>query len=942
MSTFGNMKKISLILAGMFLALAMSGANQAAEGSRKSFSDLFKSKNVQKAANMKVLKLGNGLQAVIEENHSAPVVALQVWVKAGSADESDDQAGVAHLIEHMIFKGSEKFGVGELANTIESKGGEINAFTDNDFTVYHTVIASRFTELALDLFSDSVLHPKFDSEELYREREVVLEEIRRQGDNPGIQIYLKLMGLAYQAYPYRRPVIGYQNTVGSFEQEQLLKFFNCHYRPKDMIVVLVGDIGEKDAAGLLKKYFGKEKNQAEACPAVNPRSVSEPEQAEFKPGISPGKLERAYISLGWKIPGFGAADMAGLDLLASILGQGESSRLTENVRDSKKLVDQIWAYSNTPVGPGIFIIGASLDPANLVGAGSEILKQVDRIRDQGVFDWELERAKRQLESDSIYARESVEGRSRRLGFFSAVANNPDYEKIYLDQVEKVDAKEIQRLAQKYLTVSRLAFAGMVPEGNYQPDLEGKLKAALLEESGRKAAPEVAEKAGTVVSARLWPIASYAGSGALVSDPKRYVLANGIRLIVRENHYVPLVSVRAGFPGGVRFEDETNNGVFNFIAEMLTEGTKTLSAQEIHRRIEALAGNISGFAGKNTFGASLTIPSANFDPGLELFSDLVQNPGFPDSDVNRIRSLILASLKREQDQPRIMVTNMFLKTLFHNYPYRFDPLGTEAAVKKINRLRLLETYQRFAGPNNLVIAVSGDVNAEQVKARMAQLFGNWQTAPAAITAPPPEPALLEPRISETEREGMQAQIMMGWLGTTVSASDQPGMDVFSEVLGGMSGRLFLELREKKSLAYEVSSFHMEGPELGYVGGYIGCAPEKKQEAIDGMKSEFEKMKSAQLSDEELSRARNGLIGGYEIDLQSNMSVAAHMFMDEVLGLEFGHWQKYASRIEQVTAGQIQGLANKYFGPGYALVVINPKPAANEESPAGPPDSENPDK
>ena len=922
------MKKI-IILASIFFTLTLGSAPEDdGKGSKKVFPDfsLLKPTKIQKVDGMKIVKLGNGIQAVIEENHSAPVVALQIWVKAGSADETDDLAGVAHLIEHMIFKGSEKFGVGELANQIESRGGEINAYTGTDYTVYHTVISKRFLEIAMDLLSDSVLHPNFDPEELYREREVVLEEIRREGDNPGIRVYQELMSLIYQAYPYRRPVIGYQNTVGQFEREHLLRFFECHYSPENIIVVLVGDFEEKDALSLLKKYFGKEKSAK--CTGPNPRAVSEPELTEMKVSLSPSQLERAYVSLAWKIPEFGHSDMPALDILATILGQGESSRLIETVRNKKKLVDQIWAYSDTPVGPGVFLIGMTMDPGKVIPASEEIFAQLNRIKEFGVYDWELERAKRQIESDSIYARETMNGRARRLGFFAYLARNPDYEKVYLDQIQKVDSREIQRVAQKYLSSSRLAIAGLVPEKSFSPELDKKLKDALLKQAVKAPEPQVAEKLSGISSNPLLPIPLVSAKSEPVSEPKRFVLKNGVRLLVRENHYVPLVAVRAGFLGGVRFENQNNNGVFNFIAEMLTEGTKTLSATEIHRRIESLAGSVSGFSGKNSFGASMLIPSQNFEPGLELFSDLLLNPAFPAEDVKRIKMLILAAIKREQDQPRIVVRNLFLETLYSQHPYRLNPLGTEASVKKITSQQLQETYKSFASPENLVIAVSGDVDAEMVKAKIEALFGNWQTSSASVPNPLPEPVFSEPRITEIEREAVQTQIMIGWLGTTITAQDQPVIEVLSEVLGGMSGRLFMELRDKKSLAYEVSAYHLEGLESGYLAGYIGCAPEKKQEAIDGMKQEFERLKQELVSEGELARAKNSLIGAYEIELQSNMSVAGHLFVDELMGLGFGNWLKYQQKIEQVSAEQIKETAQKYIGNGYALVIINPKPEKKE--------------
>ena len=882
-----------------------------------------------KAENMKIIKLKNGVQAVLVENHSAPVVALQVWVKAGAGDESDAQAGIAHLIEHMMFKGSEKFPAGELANQIESKGGILNAFTSSDFTVYWTVISSRFYETSMELFADAVFNPRFDSEELDREREVVLEEIRRGEDNPRNKLYDQLMSLAFKAYPYRRPVIGYQDTVSGFERESLMRFFNCHYRPANMIVVLDGDFDPAEAIPSLKNYFGQEKKN-QACEDLDQRKTVEPLQAEMRLKLEAAKLNRGYFALAYKIPPYGDPDMAGLDLLSVILGEGESSRLTEKVRNQEKLVDEIWSYAQTPRGPGLLIIGASLELKNLEAATLEILGQVNLLKQKGVEDWELDRAKRLIESEAIYTRETMEGNARRIGFFTSIINDPDYEKKYLDQVEKVTTDDIKRVAEKYLAISSITFSGILPAA--QSGDEDSLKKNMLAANAKPAEPLAGEKP-KMQSAELWPIPSPAKGREMVSAPKRFILKNGIRVLVRENHCVPLVSVRAGFPGGVRFENDANNGVFNLLAEMFTEGAKELSSADIHRQSEALAANITGFSGRNNFGLTMTVPSPNFNQAIELFAALLKEPSFPKKEFERMRALSLAALKREQDQPRIMAQRLFLQTLYQSYPFRLNPLGSEDSLKKLKRDDLAALYKRFGAGQRLVIGISGDVNADQVRSRLEQLFADFNQSAEAITPPLPEPGFSEPRVKEVPREAAQTQIVFGWLGTTLSAADEPAMEVFSEILGGMSGRLFVELRDKKSLAYEVSAFHLEGLEPGYISGYIGCAPGKKDEALKSMLQEFERMKTSPASEDEISRAKNSLIGSHEIELQNNLNIASHLFADEIYELGFGYWQGYAGRIQKVSWQDLQAVAGKYLTSGYALAVLNPAAAPLQKSPEG---------
>jgi len=922
------MKKRFFILWGVLCwgLFSQSQIYGAKSGQAKIWNFKLKNQSFRKAETMKMIKLKNGLEAVIQENHSAPVVSVQVWVKAGSKDESDDLAGVAHLIEHMIFKGSEKFGPGEVASLVESKGGEINAFTTNDFTVYYVTISSRFFELALEALSDSIFKPEFDEDELEREREVVLEEIRRQEDNPRVKLYQELMALSYQSHPYRRPVIGYQDTVGKMERKQILSFWDCYYQPSNIIVSIVGDLNREQTEKLVKKYFGNLKTPGISCSLSEVRNLSEPAQNQLRTKFKFSQLEQGYIYLGFKIPEFGHPDMPALDLLATILGQGESSRLVETVRNEQKLVHQVWSYSSTPKGPGLFIIGASLEPKNLLKASEAITSQIASIKKSGVQDWELERAKRQIESDAIYARETMQGNARRIGFFSALISDPGYEEKYLSNIEKVSAQEIQKITKKYLTSFSLNFVGLLPASASLPakpnQLEEELKGVVSRAEEKLSEPVKSGYQPLISSSPLWPLSQPASKPQIVSLPKRFVLKNGIRLLVRENQYVPIVSVRAGFLGGLRFENEQTNGVFNLIAEMLTEGTKTMNSNEIHREIESLAGSITGFSGRNSFGLTMTVPSPNFEKSLGLLASLIQEPVFPEEDLNRVRGLVLASLRREQDQPRILVNNLFFETLYTQHPYRLNPLGKEESLKKLTREELLNFYQLFSVPEKLVIAISGDVNGEQVKAKLEELFQGWEKSSESIAPPAPEPGFDQLREKIITRKASQTQIMVGWLGAEISSPDQPGIEVLSEILAGMSGRLFVELRDKKSLAYELGAYHLEGIETGYISGYIGCAPEKKPEAINGILTEFEKLKEESVSEEELNRAKNSLIGSYEIGLQNNLNVASHMFFDEVFNLEFGHWQRYAERIEKVSAEDIQRVAKKYLTKGYALAIIEP--------------------
>ncbi|MDO9124882.1 MAG: pitrilysin family protein, partial [Deltaproteobacteria bacterium] len=335
----------------------------------------------------------NGLKVILEENRTSPVVALQVWVKTGSADERDDEAGMCHFIEYMIFKGTEKRKVGEMAKEIESLGGSINAYTSYDQTVYHITIASRYADIALDILADAVQHSVFDPAELEKEREVILEEIRMGEDDPSRKLFRQTTATAFQRHPYGRPVIGYEKTIRAITRDQMLAFFKRWYTPDRIFFVVAGDFDlqemEKKARALFKEF----KRPSERLP----ERLKEPEQKEIRSKLTFGNFKETYLQMVVPISSVTHEDTPGLDVLEQILGGGETSRLVQKVKLEKGLVHSISASAYTPKDPGLFIIGATLQAENLERAVEEILKEVNRLIQEGVTAEELYRVRVNVE-----------------------------------------------------------------------------------------------------------------------------------------------------------------------------------------------------------------------------------------------------------------------------------------------------------------------------------------------------------------------------------------------------------------------------------------------------------------------------------------------------------------------------------------------------------------
>lgn len=849
--------------------------------------------------------LASGLTVILREMHTAPVVALQVWIKVGSADEKDDEAGITHLIEHMLFKGTTKRRVGQIAWEVENAGGEINAWTSHDETVFHLTIPSRNFAAGLDIMSDAVQHSSFDSRELEREKEVVLEEIRMRSDQPTTVLMEELFANAYRVHPYRREVIGFEETVRSFTRDKVLAYYRKWYRLDNMTLVVTGDFQQDKALKAIESAFMQE--DFPSVKGMKRQRPEEPPQENFRGVVLRHQVQKAYLNMAYHIPSITHADVYPLDVLASILGQGESSRLYQKIKQEQGLVFTVSAEAFTARDPGVFLLTSMLDGAKAKAAVTAITEEISRLESSPPSTDELERAKRNLASAFIYQKETVQGEGRQLGYFETVLGDVAYEQTYLHQLNRVTVADVVRVARHYLTSQNLTIALMLPE----KEAVG-VTADALEGAVRKTATSPARSEAEEMSAKTM----------------KYVLPNGITLLVRENRRLPLVSMQAAFLGGVRVEKASTNGLTNFVAEMLTKGTAQRTALQIAEEIEDMAGALNGFSGRNSFGASCTVLSQFFERGAELFADVLLHPSFPPEELEKKRQELLASIDQKMDQPVSYTVTTFDRLFFGSHPYGMDPLGTKDTVRNFSAQDLREWYASLARPGNMVISVVGDVDQEVVRQKMEKLFqgmaGTAQELPTVENAAIPAAAR-----KEEVRRGSWAQshIMLGFPGVDLKDQDKYPLRVLNAILGGQGGRLFKELRDHQSLAYAVTSFAWEGVDPGYLAFYIACAPGKVDTATSGISAEIKKLIQERIRPEELERAKSYLLGDFAISHQSNRSWASELALNELYGLGYDYSAVYLDKVLQVSAEEVQRVAKKYLNLERAtLLLVQPEQAA----------------
>lgn len=842
--------------------------------------------------------LDNGLKVVLIEDHSAPVVALNVWVRVGSADEKTAEAGMAHVFEHMLFKGTERRAVGEIASTVEAAGGNINAFTSFDMTVYHITMASRDAAVGVDVLADAVQYSTFDPGELEREEDVVLEEINRSEDSPRRAISRATFETTFTRHPYALPVIGTAESVKSFTREGLLAFFHKWYVPNNMTFVAVGDLDPEETLAQMKAAFANAKPR----PDLEHPRATEPEQTGVRSKIVRSEFEQTLLGISYPATRFSDPDTPYLDLLSLVLGGGDSSRLYRNVKDREELVHGISAGAYTPLDPGLFMIDAVLEGDKIEATIEAVAEEIERLRSFGPGQAELERARVNLLSSEVHEKETMQGQARKYGYYETLADGIEAQEKYLDALRTATPDDLKRVAQSYLRSDRASVVVLLGKGIRDDLNDNALIAALDVGSGIER--------------------SIARGEQLRGGIHQYTMTNGLRVIVKPNKTIPLVSMRLSFLGGLLAETESTQGITSFLSDVWERGTEQRSAAQLAAEIEGIAGSLEGFSGRNSFGLTAEFLKDSLDTGLDLFADTLLHPAFDPDEIQKARKERLAALARSEDNLSSKAFEIFQREIYPGHPYRFRAIGTAESIGKIDRDALATYYGTYAQPSNGVLSIVGDVDPDAIVESLSQHLSEWSGGEETVSLPdrtlPAPPS--KPRETSLTKNKNQVHIVMGFPGLTLDDPDLPALEVLTQILSGQGGRLFLELRDRQSLAYSVTAFSIEGLDPGIFGVYIASAPDKLDQSLAGLRSELEKLLAGPIGEDELNRSRAYLIGSQAVSLQRYSSQASLLSLDSLYGMGADRHLDYEKKIEAVTLEDVNRVAHRLIQLDKPVVAI----------------------
>ena len=829
--------------------------------------------------------LPNGLTLLVQEDHSAPVASVQAWVATGSIHEGAWLgAGLSHLLEHMLFKGTATRSTNAIAQAVQDEGGYINAYTSFDRTVYWIDVPATGTATAIDLLADACMNSTLPADEFVKEQEVIRREFAMVADDPDRVNSHQLFSTAYRAHAYSHPVIGHLDLFNQLTRDDVMAYYKARYVPNNLTFVVVGDVDAAAVLTQLETFFAPYPRRALPpvfLPEEPPQLGRRESHKEF-----PTELSRGIVS--WHVPCITHPDVPALDVLATALGEGRSSRLYRTVREEKRLAHFISAFSYVPAQPGLFGVDATTDPDKREAALAATLEIIAEIQREGITAPELDKAKRVILNNQLGALVTMRGQASDLGSNWLLTGNLNFSRDYLDSIQVVKADDIARVARRYLHDANCTVATLDPQGTH---------------AQHSATRPAKHEAGEI---------------------QKFTLSNGLRLLVREDARLPLVYLDAVFRGGLLAETPADNGLTKLFSRVLLKGTARRTAAQLADEIEAVGGSIGADAGNNSFSVSMEVMQPDLALGLDILSDVLLNATLPETVIEREQTVQAAAIKGEDEHMTSLARNRLRAEMFGSHPYALRSSGSLESVARIDRERLQAFKARHVVAQNSVLAVFGNVDAQEVRAQVERLFAAMPAGELALENIPQPAPLPESKFAEQFQDKEQAVLMVGYAGTTVGARDRSALELIDEACSDLGSRFFIRIREELGLAYFVGSSQMVGLALGLFMFYVGTDPRKVGEVREAFAGEIAHLAAEGLTEEELTRAKKKLLGKQAIAYQSNASLAYTAALDELYGLGYLHHQEMAADLARIDLAEVRAVANRYFlNQPSVTVVVRPE-------------------
>jgi zinc protease len=829
-------------------------------------------------------QLANGLNVLVQPDFTAPVVSIQFWCATGSIHEGAWLgAGMSHLLEHLMFKGTPTRGNSRLAQEIQDLGGHLNAYTSFDRTVYHVDLPSDHTNAALEILADAIFNSTLPPEEYDKEMEVIRREFAMGRDNPDSELGRLIFQTAFTRHPYRHPVIGYLDLFNQIGRDDVAAYYHERYAPQNLTLIVCGAV-QPDAiftraAELLEKYPRRR------LPEIY--IPGEPRQESRRELRQPFVTQLSRVAIVFPIGGLSDADTPALDLLATLLGGGRSSRLNQDCVEKLGLAEQIEAFAYAPPGHGLWGVEARCAPEKEKALFEEIVRQLQALLQDPPAADELERAKRQSLLHQVHSQKTMSGKAAALGRGWLFQRNPHFSARYHEQVQAVTPEEILNVARRYFHSERENLVSLVPR---------------------------TETAAPAPSAPL-PNARPSPQPVASSFPDR--------TLYLPQHNLPLLSLRAVFPGGLPTEPVGKSGLGRLAAHLLVKGTRRRNAEQLARDVEQLGGALHSDAGNNSATLSLELLSPDWKAGFGLFLEMLAESAPTEAELQIEKRKQLSLLQAEQDYPMAAARDLVRAALYPGHAYGGKVFGTVESIEAIT-LKDIASYQASRLlTQEMVFAVTGPIAPAEWSELIGKAAATLAPRDPAPAAKNPLPLLTSPIRLEKKVDKEQAVMHLAFATVPATHPDQIGLAILDEALSDLGSRLFIRIREELGLAYFVGTSQFLGLEAGHFFFYLGTDPAKRHEIETVLLSEVALLAEKGLSVEEFSRARAKMESQDKLEQQNPSQITYAAALDELFGLGYGYGDVRRARTASITLDEVNAIARRYFSvPGYVLATVSP--------------------
>jgi zinc protease len=830
--------------------------------------------------------LPNGLEIIVKEDYSAPVVSVQVWVRTGSClEDAFLGAGISHLVEHMVFKGTATMGPAEQARQVQAVGGYLNAYTSFDRTVYYIDAPVEGLDTVLDVLTDLVAHAAFPEGEFEKEKDVIRREIDMGEDDPDTRHSHLLFETIFRTHPMGQPIIGHLDLFNRITHEQMVGYYRRHYVPDNMFFVVAGPVTAEAVEKKLARRLGS-RPRGGGAPVIVP---AEPEQLGRREAHVEFSTELSKLTMAWRIPGLTHPDIPALEVLAELLGQGHSSRLYRRLRDEKALAHGIGASCYAPPPGGIFAISGELDFEKTEAVRAEALAMVHDIQRDGVSAAEVSKAQRMVLGEQLEGLTSMRGLAGDLGGNWHVARNLNFTRDMVAAIAAVTPDDVRRVAVSHLRDQGLTVTSINPKGS------------LARAARKRRGPQ-----GPAV--------------------EKVVLPNGLTLLVKEDRRVPLVTLHASLRGGILAETAETSGLSRLLARTILKGTANRSGEQISTLIEESGGGISSESGGSSWSVTVDLLKPDLAMGMEVLADVLLHPAYPAAEVRREKGIQLAAIKAEADRLTSVAFRELREAMFGHHPFAWDRNGSPKTLATITGDTLLAFHRKLAVAKNMVLSVYGDVDRAEVIRLVREMFAGMPSGRRHVT---PAKVGFAPNLSgrivrEVRKDKKQAVLAIGFPTIQALHRDRAALEVLDESCSDMASRLFLRIREEQGLAYYTGAFQILGMAPGAFAFYLGTSPAQLEHAQAELLDEISKLAGEGLAEDELARVKTSWVGKNLISRQSPESLARTAALDELYGVGHDHHDRLVAQVQALTVDEVRAAARRYFGSSRPHVIARVLP------------------